>query len=299
MAMNERAGDSNRITREYFDSLLIELRHIGSVLPSTELVLFGEKFSTPIMTAALSHLDGHHPGGMAELARGAAAANAVMWAGMGEEAELEAITATGARTIKIIKPHADNAVVLRKIGHAERCGCFAVGMDVDHSFNRSGQYDTVQGLPMRPKTLKEIESFVRATGLPFLIKGVLSERDALGCAEAGVAGIVVSHHHGIQDFAVPPLRILPQIARAVGGRIPIFVDCGVAGGMDAFKALALGATAVSVGRALMEALSAGGAEGVKKKIEDMTAELAGAMAHTCSPDLAGIDPSVIWTAQRA
>mgnify|MGYP000890029350 FL=1 len=289
-----RVGDSNQITREYFDSLLIEMRHIDSVLPSTKLELYGETFSTPVMTAALSHLDGCRPNGMAEMAKGALNADAVMWTGMGEAAELEAITATGAKTIKIIKPHADNNVIFRKIEHAEKCGVFAVGMDIDHAYNSNGSYDNVMGLPMSGKTLEEIKSFVQATKLPFIIKGVLSEQDTYKCIEAGVKGIVVSHHHGIMDFAVPPLMILPKIAKVVNGSIPIFVDCGVTNGIDVFKALALGATAVSVGRALMVPLTEGGAEGVSKKIQDITRELAGVMARTCSKDISSIDPSVIW-----
>ncbi len=289
-----KAGDSNQITREYFDSLLIEMRHIDSVLPSTKLELYGQTFSTPVMTAALSHLDGCHPNGMVEMARGAFKADTVMWTGMGEEAELEAITATGAKTIKIIKPHADNNVIFRKIEHAEKCGAFAIGMDIDHAFNNSGSYDNVMGLPMTGKTLEEIKSFIHATKLPFIIKGVLSEQDTFKCLEAGVKGIVVSHHHGIMDYAVPPLMILPKIARIVKGSMPIFVDCGVTNGIDVFKALALGATAVSVGRTLMGSLTEAGAEGVKGKIEDITRELAGVMARTCSKDISSIDPSVIW-----
>jgi len=132
---NSNVGDSNLITREYFDSLLIEMRHIDSVLPSTKLELYGETFETPIMTAALSHLDKCRPNGMVEMARGALAANAVMWTGMGDEAELEATVSTGARTVKIIKPYADNNDIFRKIEHAEKIGAFAVGMDVDHSCN--------------------------------------------------------------------------------------------------------------------------------------------------------------------
>jgi len=287
-------GDSNRITREYFDSLLIEMRHIDSVIPSTKLELYGETFSTPIMTAALSHLDKCRPNGTVEMAKGALAANAVMWTGMGDEAELEAATATGARVIKIIKPHEDNKVIYKKIEHAEKCGAFAVGMDIDHAFNGKGQYDNVMGLPMAAKTLDEIKSFVKSTKLPFIIKGVLSVKDAVKCVEAGVKGIVVSHHHGIMDFTVPPLMVLPRIAKAVGKSIPIFVDCCVSSGIDAFKALALGASAVSVGRALMGPLSEEGAEGVRKKIEEMTQELAGIMARTCSEDIAHIDPDLIW-----
>jgi len=294
MAEKINPGDSTKITRDYFDSLLVEMRHIDGVLPSTEMELYGEKFSTPIMLAALSHLQGVHPEGMVEAARGIKAAGAVMWAGMGNEAELEAITATGARTIKIIKPYADNEVIIRKIKHAEKCGCIAVGMDIDHAFNKKGKYDLVHNLEMRPKSLDEIREFVKTAKLPFIIKGILSEQDTYKCLDAGVRGIVVSHHHGHIDYSLPPLRVLPAIAKIVRKRIPVFVDCGIDRGMDAFKALALGADAVSAGRVIMPPLGAEGAEGVRKLILEMTDELAGAMAATNSPDIRSIDPALIW-----
>jgi isopentenyl diphosphate isomerase/L-lactate dehydrogenase-like FMN-dependent dehydrogenase len=295
MAEITNTGDSANITRDYFDSLLVEMRHIDGVLPSTEMELYGETFSTPIMLAALSHLQRVHPEGMVEAAKGIKAAGAVMWAGMGDEAELEAITSTGARTIKIIKPYADNRDILKKIEHAEKCGCLAVGMDIDHAFNRKGKYDVVFNMDMRPKSLDEIRDFVKATKLPFIIKGILSEQDAYKCIDAGVRGIVVSHHHGHIDYALPPLRILPAIVSIIRKRIPVFVDCSIDRGMDAFKALALGADAVSAGRIVMEPLKAEGAEGVRKLITEMTEELAGAMAATCSPDIRHIDPALIWT----
>ncbi len=291
---NYRAGDSDEITRQYFDSLLIEMRHIDSVLPSTALELYGENFSSPIMTAALSHLKIDGNNGMVEMAKGAKASNAVMWTGMGDEAELEAITATGAKTIKIIKPHSDNNIIFKRIEHAEKCGVLALGMDIDHSFNNKGDFDNVLGFPMSGKTLDEIKEFVNATKLPFIIKGVLSEKDTYKCLEAGVKGIVISHHHGIIDYAVPPLMVLPKIAKMVNRSIPIFVDCGIASGIDVFKALALGADAVSVGRTLIPHLNKDGADGVRNIIEEMTKELAGVMARTCSKDIASIDASVIW-----
>lgn len=288
---NRKPGDANLITREFFDALLVEMRHIDGELPSTKLTLYGETFDTPVMMAALSHLKNN---GMVEMAKGAEAANAVNWAGMGDESELEAIAATGAKTIKIIKPYENNDDIFKRIEHAERCGALAVGIDVDHSFGADGSYDLVLGYKMRPKSTKEIESFVKSTHLPFIIKGVLSEQDAYKCLEAGVRGMVVSHHHGILDYALPPLMILPKIAKLAEQRVPIFVDCGVKSGMDVFKALALGAAAVSAGRVVMEPLRENGAEGLKDMILRMTRELAGAMARTCSSDIAHIDPSLIW-----
>jgi len=294
MSNNTRPGDANRITREYFDSLLIEMRHIDAVVPDTKLNLYGETFDTPVMMAALSHLNNCHEDGMVEMARGAKAANAVMWAGMGDYDELERITATGAKTIKIIKPYADNDEIFRKIEHAEKCGCIAVGIDVDHSFGWNGEHDVVLGLHMTGKSLDEISQFVKSTKLPFVIKGVLSTQDAQKCIEAGVNGIVVSHHHGILDYATPPLMVLPEIFKVINGKMPIFVDCGVESGIDVFKAIALGATAVSVGRAMMGPLSENGADGIVKTVQNMTAQLKGAMARTCSHDISHIDPSLIW-----
>ena len=280
------------ITREYFDSLLLETRYVGSGLPSTGLSLFGESFDTPIMTAALSHLHNTAADGMTVYAKAAALSNAVHWVGMGEDAELEAVLATGARSIKIIKPHADNAEVFRKIEHAVSHGCFAVGMDIDHAFNSEGGYDNVFGLPMKPKSEEELAEFVAAAGVPFIIKGVLSPQDAERSLRAGAAGLVVSHHHGMMQYSVPPLMVLPDILSAVGRSVPVFVDCGIESGMDAFKCLALGATAVSVGRHLMPLLKQG-SDAVAARIKEMTAELAGVMARTGARSLKEIDPSVI------
>ena len=286
------SSDPDKITRDYFDSLLLETRYLDSVLPSTRFELFGESFSTPIMTAALSHLGNTAPDGMTVYARAAALADTVHWVGMGSDEELESIVATGARTIKIIKPHADNAEVFRKIEHAVKAGCFAVGMDIDHAFNSNGGSDSVFGLPMKAKSCSEIAEFVSAAGIPFIVKGVLSPRDAEKCLKAGCSGIVVSHHHGMMQYSVAPLMVLESIIDAVGGATPVFVDCGIMSGMDAYKCLALGAKGVSVGRHLMPLLK-DGPEAVADRIKEMTAELAGVMARTGVSCLANMDKSVI------
>lgn len=288
-----KGGNSDRITRAYLDSLLLEMRHIDGRKPDTSFQLYGETFRTPIMTAALSHLDKVRENGMVEMAEGAAKAGAVNWAGMGENEELSRITATGARTIKIIKPYADNQMVFDRIKHAEKCGAFAVGMDIDHAFDKKGRFDQVLGYEMAPKSLEEIREFASATSLPFIVKGVLSKSDAYKCLTAGVKGIVVSHHHGMMDYALPPLMVLPDILKVVSGQIPVFVDCGIASGMDAFKALALGAAAVSVGRAVMKPLEERGADGVFDAVSQMNDELKGVMAKTGCYDLAHMDAAVI------
>ncbi|MDR2477951.1 MAG: alpha-hydroxy-acid oxidizing protein, partial [Treponema sp.] len=195
---------------------------------------------------------------------------------------------------KIIKPHEDNKTIFKKIEHAEKCGCLAVGMDIDHQFGGKNQWYTAGGVPVRPKSIDQIQEFVKAAALPFIIKGVLSEIDARKCLDAGAGGIVVSHHHGMVDYSLPPLMILPKIAKVINRRIPVFVDCGIMRGMDVFKALALGASAVCLGRVILNPLQEGGAAAVQKTVEAMTHELKWAMAVTNSPDIQHIDPAVIW-----
>lgn len=287
------SSNSDTITRDFFDSLLLEPRYINSDLPSTKLELYGRTFDTPVMTAALSHLGNTAENGMLIYAQAAAKCNAVHLVGMGKDKELEEITSTGAATIKIIKPHADNKEVFRKIEQAKKAGCFAVGMDIDHAFNGNGGYDNVLGLPMKPKTTEELADFVQAAGdTPFIVKGVLSTKDAEKCLKAGCKGIQLSHHHGIMSYAVPPLMMLPEILQVTRGEIPVFIDCGIESGMDVYKGLALGATAVSVGRHLMPFLKEG-ADKTSDRIKEMTGELAATMARTGVKDLKSFDPTVI------
>lgn len=287
-------NNSDTITRDYFDSLLVEMRHIDGVKPDSSCEFFGEKFEMPIATAALSHLNDLCEDGMKKMAEGARLAGALCFSGMGEKIEVDDMCRTGAKVIKIVKPHKDEKDIFREIKDAEEAGAFAVGMDVDHAFAGDGEYDVVLGLDMRPQSMEDMKKYIEATKLPFIIKGVLSVSDAMKALELGADGIVVSHHHGILDYCVPPLMILPQIVEAVGGKMTIFVDCCMETGMDAFKALALGADGVCVGRAIMDPLKQNGAEGVAEKLIDINKGLKGAMARTGFGKVSDIDSSVIY-----
>ncbi|MDR1247051.1 MAG: alpha-hydroxy-acid oxidizing protein [Clostridiales Family XIII bacterium] len=294
MSGNKQIRNSALLTRAYLDSLQVELRTVDSNVASTKICLYGESFNTPVMMAPLSGLDNIRPNGAVDAAKGAAAAGAVSWTGIGDMKELESLIATGAKVIKIIKPYSDHDVIFEKIEHAEKSGVFALGMDTDFFYGPMGKRGFAMDKPVSPKTLDDIKKFIRATKLPFILKGILSIHDTVKALEAGAGGIVVSHHGGaVLDYAVPPVRILPEIAKIVDGKIPIFVDSGITRGMDAFKALALGANGVLVGRAVIEGLTAAGAEGVQQVLDGMTEELRFAMSLTCSADPSRIDPSVI------
>ena len=280
------------------DSLLMEVRHLDAVKPDTTMHLWGRPFRTPVMTAALSHLHNTWPDGMAAMADGANQAGALVFSGMGPQEELERMVATGAQVIKIIKPYADRESVYAKIRHAEEIGCLGVGIDTDHAFDRRHGYDCIEGMEMFPLSSKELADMVKATKLPFFIKGVLSRKEARKCLDCGVKGMVVSHHNGRIDTAVPPLMVLPEIAEEVNGEAALFVDCAIQSGLDVLKCLALGATGACVGRPLMQPLREKGAAGVRGVIEGITTDLRYAMAMTASPDVNHIDPSIVRLAKH-
>ena len=286
-------GNSNRIAREYLDSLRIETRYLDAASPVIDFELYGEHFASPVMTAALSHLDHFMFEGAADaLAAGAAAANAVLWYGMAEDAEIERLASSGARMIEIIKPYADRERILRKIAHAEKLGLLAVGVDIDHPFGSDGSADVVDGQVMAALTTSELAELCRASKLPLIVKGVLSRRDAERSLAAGAGGLVLSHHNNRIEYALPPAALLPELAD-LAGNVPVFVDCEIHTGMDAFKMLCLGAKGVCIGRPLMTAIRQNGADGVRDALEKARAELGKAMAFTGCRDLRSMDRTII------
>ena len=292
--MAEKAGNSNVITRQYLDSLLIETRYMNSTNPDLTMNLYGRSFKSPIMTAALSHLDHFmFEGATKAFAEGAAKADAILWLGMADEKEVEMCAATGAPMIEIIKPYSDRKLIFQKIRHAESLGLLAVGIDIDHPFAEDGSPDNVDGYEMTALTTEELKEICSSTKLPVIAKGVLSLYDAREVMKAGVLGMVLSHHNNRIEYAVPPLALLPAIREEAGKEVPIFVDGEIRTGMDAFKALALGATAVCIGRPLMTAIKQDGAEGVAEYLRKANGELAKAMAYTGCTDTGRMDPAVV------
>jgi lactate 2-monooxygenase len=126
----------------------------------------------------------------------------------------------------------------------------------------------------RPSLTWDDLPFLRErTRLPILLKGVLHPDDAARAVDAGIDGIVVSNHGGRQvDGSIATLEALPPIAEAVAGRIPVLLDSGVRGGADIFKALALGARAVLVGRPYAYGLAIAGEAGVLEVLRNLMAD---------------------------
>ena len=286
-------ADSIQIARRYLDCLVVEGRIIGAEHPTSAVSVLGMTFDTPIMTGALSHLKR----GMAGLAEGARMAGALCSVGMGDNASLAEVLATGAKVVKVIKPYADQEEIFSRIRFAEEHGAVGVGMDVEHSVNTDDDADSVvAGLPMKLPSMQELRQYIGSTRLPFFIKGALSVQDALRAKELGCAGVILSHHNGLMRWAAPPCMLLPDIRKAVGDDFLLLADGGIEDGFDAFKALALGADLVCVGRALMPAYDEQGPEGVAQVISAMNGQLKAMLIRTGSPDPRHIDPSVIHEA---
>ena len=291
-----RISDANTITARYMDSILIKQRLIDSVTADTKINFLGADFSSPVMTPAFSHigkLNGRELTGLEEYSLAAKNAGILNFVGMMENDQFAKIIKTGAKTVRIVKPYADNQKVREQFLFAEDSGAFGIGMDIDHIFGEKG-LDVVVGEKMAEQTSEMLHSYVTSTKLPFFVKGVLSVEDAVKCAEIGAKGIIVSHHHGRLPYAVPPFLILPEIKEALKGRdVKIIVDCGIASGADVYKALALGADAAAVGRSMMPSLEKDGAKGVTEFLTKITDELRFIMSCTGFKNPSEIDDSCL------
>jgi isopentenyl diphosphate isomerase/L-lactate dehydrogenase-like FMN-dependent dehydrogenase len=130
--------------------------------------------------------------------------------------------------------------------------------------------------------------------LPLVIKGIMTGEDALLAVEAGADGIMVSNHGGRQlDGALASIDVLPEVVAAVEGRVPVLLDSGVRRGTDVVKALALGATAVGIGKPVFFALSVGGEKAVVEMLELMKREIEACMAICGCRNVEDISPNLV------
>ena len=169
---------------------------------------------------------------------------------------------------------------------------FAIAMDID-----AAGLPFLQGLtpPAGSKSVEELKQIVSWAQRPFILKGIMTARGAEKALEAGASGIVVSNHGGrVLDHCPATAEVLPDIVDAVGGKMTILVDGAIRSGMDMFKALALGADAVLIGRPFVTTVYGGGEEGVQLYVQKLKAELADTMRMCGAHSLADIDRSMLY-----
>jgi (S)-2-hydroxy-acid oxidase len=145
--------------------------------------------------------------------------------------------------------------------------------------------------------LARLRDLVRAK---LFVKGIVSGEDVEACIRHGVDGIIVSNHGGRQEETLrSSIECLPEIAAAARRRVPILLDGGVRRGTDVFKALALGATAVGIGRPQAWGLSAFGQAGVEAVLDIYARELRTIMRHAGTPNIAAIAADRVVTRAKA
>lgn len=162
---------------------------------------------------------------------------------------------------------------------------------------REGHSRIFQGVMRDAPRWQDLDWLLEQTGLPVWVKGVMHPDDALALKARGVAGLVVSNHGGRGlDGAPASLRMLPRVRQAVGDDFPLLFDGGIRGGADVFKAIALGADAVLIGRLQLYALAVAGALGVAHMLQLLRDELEICMAQAGCATLSDVRQASLWPA---
>ncbi len=156
------------------------------------------------------------------------------------------------------------------------------------------------GKVLYPATWRELEWLVQRSPLPVIVKGVLRADDAVRCVESGARAIMVSNHGGRHlDTTVTTAAAIGEVAAALSGKAEVYVDGGIRRGTDSFKALALGARAVMIGRPAIWGLAVRGPDGVKDVLEHLRIELVRAMQLSGAATLMDISPDFVVPLPRA
>ena len=260
--------------------------------------LFGWDFKAPIFIAPLGALKLHYGEKYDDFAYNSllvpACAEYGVAAFTGDGMDPEIMKSSVRDMVKVqgvgiptIKPWNLEAV-FEKLDILNANGIFAAAMDVDGAgLPFLKQYNPNAG----SKSVDELRQITAYAKMPFIVKGIMTPRGAEKAIEGGAAAIVVSNHGGRVQGGVPSTaEVLPAIAKAVDGRVPIFVDGGIRSGVDVFRALALGADAVLLGRPVVPFVYAAGAEGLRVYLDKIVAELRDTMTMCGTPTLADIGP---------
>jgi len=322
--LDSGAADEVTLRRniEAFQSISLKGRMLEDVGGGhTRLSLFGHVYEHPVFLAPVAYQKLFHAEGELACALGASVTQTLMVLSTLSTTPLEDVArAHGTPLWFQLYLQRDRAVSLELIRRAEREGYRALVVTVDaplagirnreqragfrlpdgvspvnlppftpHAPVGAGQSLVFDSLMPSAPTWADIEWVLAEARLPVVLKGILAPEDADRACRMGVAGIGVSNHGGrVLDTLPAAIEVLPEISEVVNGRAAIFLDGGVRRGSDVFKALALGATAVMIGRPYIQALATAGPLGVAHLIRTLREELEIVMAVSGTPTLARI-----------
>jgi 4-hydroxymandelate oxidase len=292
-------------------NLLVDVERID-----TSTTVLGQSVSAPILIAPMGQHAFACPDAEVATAAAAAAANTIFVASISSSRSIEEITAAAAGPVwfqmyLFCRDRDRSEVMIRR---AQAAGCRAIVLTVDSP--RWGRKErnmrTEDDLPWQvgnlaalppsryrypegaPATWADVEWLRTITGLPIVIKGLLTAEDAALAANHGAQAVVVSNHGGRQlDGAVASIDALAEVVAAVAGRCEVYLDGGIRRGTDVLKSLALGARAVLVGRPVLWGLAVNGAHGAAEILRLLQEELACAMALSGRPTIRSIDRQLV------
>ena len=319
------------INHEAYSHLEIRSRRLVDVSKvDTSVRVFGKTWETPIFLCPVSAMKAFHPEGEVAAAKAARSRHHLQILSTVASSSVEEVTAARGEPVwQQLYPTHDWNVTRAIIKRAEAAGSPALVFTVDlhensnretiararrvddrdcsvcHESGFEGYARTkpmldgldlskALGLYASNLTWDFVKRLKDATSMKLLLKGIVTREDAQLAIQHGVDGIVVSNHGGRAEESLrPTIECLPEIVDAVKGRVPVLIDGGIRRGTDVFKALAMGATAVGIGRPYGWGLAAFGQPGVEAVLAIMRRELETIMRQAGTPSVAGITKAFV------
>ncbi|HEY5666052.1 MAG TPA: alpha-hydroxy acid oxidase [Gammaproteobacteria bacterium] len=318
MALGTDDGGTLRANREGFGKFQLRVRRLvdGSNV-DTSVEIFGERYPSPILIAPCGAQRAFHPEGELAVARAAGSRGVEQILSTVSSVAVEEVNAARGRPVWFqLYTSPVWSETLARVRRAENAGCRVLALTVDlPASNREAlarfRRDTnpecqachaadaglIPPLPMIGSgqvgtgflNWDYVDRLRDATTMRLLIKGIVTAEDAYLAVDHGVDGIIVSNHGGrSEDSGRGTIESLPEVVAAVDGRIPVIVDSGFRRGTDIFKALAIGADAIAIGKPYLWGLSAFGQEGVEAVLDILARELEIVMRQAGTPNLNAI-----------
>ncbi len=255
---------------------------------NTEFKLFGKVFRYPFFAGPVGAVQLHYGDNYDDIAYNRVLVSACAKAGIAAftgdgtnpdvmKAATKAIAESGGVGVPTVKPW-NLDTIKEKMALIRAAKPFAVAMDID-----AAGLPFLQNLdpPAGSKSVEELADVIKACGVPFVIKGIMTVQGALKAKEAGASAVIVSNHGGrVLDQCPSTAEVLQDIVDAVAGSMTVFVDGGIRSGVDIFKALAVGADAVLIARPFVTAVYGGAEAGVECYIKKLAGELEDTMRMT-------------------
>ena len=300
--------------REAFDLLQIRARRLVDVSSvDTSVDLFGSDMKTPVILAPVGVQEQLHPQGELASVRAASSRKSLFTVAMLSSYSVGEIAAEAKGPLWFqLYPSPDRKTTLQMLKQAEDAGSEVLVLTVDgpvrgnrerefwyqshskkRSFPRMGNMEAIKGrlrIGDPSLTWEYLEWLKTNTKMKVVLKGIVTREDARLCRKYGADGLIVSNHGGRQEESNRgTIECLPEVVKAVDGKIPVLVDSGFRRGTDIFKALALGAQAICIGRPYLWGLASFGEEGVGKVLDLLNAELIRIMQLAGTPSIQSIN----------